>query len=137
MERQKPWRELFSREEKINTRPPLQATWDLNGKLHLKVPRIVTNQIVKRGRLSLIGKVEGARPNIDDVRKWTKLKWKLKGSLDIIALPNDYLLFVFRNEEDQNDILSSGWFIGNMGLFLERRHPGFDLTKAQILRAPI
>jgi len=41
-----------------------------------------------------------------------KYKWKPRGSLDSIALPNDYMLFAFRNEEDHNESLSLAWFIG-------------------------
>lgn len=96
----------------------------------MKFPHSIIDQTTKRGRLSLIDKVQGVRPNIDDIRRWEKLKWKLRGILDIISLPNDYMLFIFGNKEDQNEILSSAWFIGNRALFLERWHPEFDPTKA-------
>lgn len=45
--------------------------------------------------------------------------WNLKGSLDIIALENDYMSFTFSNEEDQNKFQSIAKFISNIGLFLE------------------
>lgn len=47
------------------------------------------------------------------------------------------MLFAFSNEEDRNDILSSAWFFGNRGLFLEQWRPGFDPLQIQIMRAPV
>lgn len=117
--------------------PPLQATMKRDGKLKLKIPKVVIDQIIDRDKQSLINKVQSMRPNIDDVRKWTKNKWNNKGNMNIIALPNNYLLFVFKNEEDQNTILSTPWFIGTMGLFLEKWQLRFDPIKECIMQAPI
>lgn len=117
--------------------PSLKAMASNDGKLKLKIPRVITNQTTIRGRLSLIGKIQGARPNINDVWRWEKFKWKLCESLDIIMLPKNYMLFAFINKKDLNMILSSSWFFGNRGLILERWRPGFDPVWAQIMRAPI
>lgn len=108
MQKQKPWREHFSQDAKVDTRPPTTGyDRERDGKLKLRIPQEVTNQTMARGHSILIGKVQGARSNIDDFRRWTKFKWKFRGSLDIIALPNDYVLFIFGTEEGRNEILSS------------------------------
>ena len=132
-----PWRDLFTQEAKLASGPPLCATMENDGKLKLKIPKAITDQTADRGRLSLVGKVHGARPNIDDVRKWARFKWKIKGSLNIIAMANDYFLFVFSNEEDRDSILSMPWFIGSRGLYLEKWKPGFDPSKKQLMQAPL
>lgn len=67
MEKLKAWRELFSQEAKADLGPPLRAMATQEGKLKWKIPQAVTYQTAARGRLSLIGKIQGARPNIDDV----------------------------------------------------------------------
>lgn len=54
---------------------PLKVIVEKNEKLIPRILKAVANQMMKRGHLSLVGKVQGMRPNIDDVRKW--VKWKL------------------------------------------------------------
>lgn len=70
MEKPKPWREMFSQNAKIYIGPPLWAMVTKDGKLKLKVPQAITDQTATRGKLSLIGKVQGAISNIDDVQRW-------------------------------------------------------------------
>lgn len=77
--------------------PPLQAMVSQDEKLKLKISCVIRDQKTRRGRLSLIKKIHEARPNIDDIRRWAKFKWKLQGNLYMIALPNNYMLFVFNN----------------------------------------
>lgn len=108
-----------------------------NRKLMLRIPKAVIDQMVKRDHLSLVGKVQGARLNIYDVRKWTNYKWKLRESLNIIALLNNYLLFIFRNKKDHNTVLSTTWLIGNRDLFSKKWKLGFDPTKERIMKVPI
>lgn len=62
-----PWRDLFSQEANSATGLPLSAMMGVNEKLKLHVPKEITDQTEERGRLSLVGKVQGVRPNIDDV----------------------------------------------------------------------
>jgi len=72
MEKHKPWRELFSQEVKVDLGSLLRATIK-NGKLKLKILLVVIDQTMVRGRLSLIGKVQGAQLNIDNVKIWEKI----------------------------------------------------------------
>lgn len=69
MEKQKTWRELFSKDAKIDNQPPLWAIVANDGKLKLKIPQVITNQNAIRGKLSLIGIFQGVQPNIEDVRR--------------------------------------------------------------------
>lgn len=47
------------------------------------------------------------------------------------------MLFAFGNKDYRIEILSSTWFIGSRGLFLEQWQLVFDPTKEQIMLAPI
>lgn len=85
--------------------PSLQATMEKDGKLKIRILKVIRDQTIEKYHLSLFGKVQDERPNIDDVMKWAKYKWKIRGNLNIKTLPNNYLLLVLKNEEDQNAIL--------------------------------
>lgn len=107
MEGRKSWWDLFLQESENDTSPPLKAMTYEDGKLNLKIPHEITNKMVENGQLSLVGKLLGTRPNIDAIRKWAKFRWKVKGSMDIITMPNNYMMFIFGNEEYKDYILIS------------------------------
>ena len=64
------------------------------------------------------------------------MKWKIKGQIEIIAMPNDYLIFIFDNLNDRDYILSKPWFYWRRRLFLEKWQPWFNPTKAKLMNAP-
>lgn len=70
----------------------------------------ITNQIVERGHFNLVGKLHGVRPNIDLILKGVKLHWNRKGNIEIIALPNDYMIFLFNTMKDRDYVLGNPWF---------------------------
>lgn len=59
-------------------------------------------------KLSLFGKFLAFRPNIDQVRRWVDVVWKLKGSVTIIAMTNSLFLFRFVTDEDLIRVLIGG-----------------------------
>lgn len=72
MENHIAWRELFSYKVKVDLDTHLRAMASNDKKLKPKIPQTIYDQTVKRGRLSLVGKIQGVRPNIDDVCRWGK-----------------------------------------------------------------
>lgn len=87
--------------------PPLEATVKENGSLYMKIPCKIMDQIVERGKLSLVGKLQGVRLNIDLVQRWEKFKWRLRGNMDIISMLNDYMMFIFSYAEDRDFVLNA------------------------------
>ncbi|XP_057841230.2 uncharacterized protein LOC131050928 [Cryptomeria japonica] len=81
--------------------------------------------------LTLIGKFSGPRPNIDVVRVFASRRWKLKGHVDISALPRGFFSFVFSYVEDILVILCGGpWAMGRSSLILKKWAPNLDISDA-------
>lgn len=57
---------------------------------------------MERGRFSLVYKVHDAKSNINSIKNWSKGKWKIKGHVEIISMPNGYLMFNFSNINDRD-----------------------------------
>lgn len=86
---------------------------------------IIPNALTMRTKISrhnaLIGKFMGSKPSFGAILSWTRFKWKLKGSVELIALPCDCIMFNFNQEEDLMWVLANGfWWFGRMGLVLKK-----------------
>lgn len=87
---------------------------------------------------TLIGKFTGPRPNIDLVRAFTFQKWKLKGQMDVAAMPKGFFSFVFSNGEDLTKVLCDGpWMMGKSSLSLQKWSTNLDYNESSFISAPV
>lgn len=56
----------------------------------LVIPASITSLTMVEGVHNLGGKFLGSRPDMDSIRRWASLRWKPRGTMDIVALPNDF-----------------------------------------------
>ena len=85
-----------------------------------------------------VGRILGARPNIEDVRAFVHKKWKLKGQVDIIVMAKGCLSFYFSCDEDKQDILCcSPWVMGKHTLLLQKWTPNFYYLDDSSIQASI
>lgn len=56
--------------------------------------------------------------------------------MEAIAIPNDYLMLIFRFTEDHDYLLISPWFFRKHHLLLEKWKLGFNMAKAEIIIPP-
>lgn len=59
-------------------------------------------------KMSLIGKFMSARQILENIRRWMKANWMIKGDLEMATAPCDFLLFQFNQEEDLVWVLQNG-----------------------------
>ncbi|XP_059075102.1 uncharacterized protein LOC131875098 [Cryptomeria japonica] len=71
------------------------------------------------------------------IRRWAKYRWKLKGSVDILAIPGGLFLFKFNVEEDPIFVLSGSWAYGKHFLTLAKWKPDFDPSTELNRMAPV
>lgn len=62
---------------------------------------------------------------------------KKKENIEVITMPNDYIMFVFYNVDDHDDILRLPWFYGKRGLLFNKWQPRFNPSKAKVMNASI
>lgn len=48
----------------------------------------------------MVSRLHGPHLNFDAIHKWVKLKWKIKGNVEITARFDDYIMLVLENAED-------------------------------------
>ncbi|XP_059067606.1 uncharacterized protein LOC131858391 [Cryptomeria japonica] len=77
--------------------------------------------------LTLVGKFSKPRPNIDSVRIFVKIK----GQVEVSALPRGFFSFVFSCVEDITTIICGGpWIMGRSSLILKKWSPNMDMYDA-------
>ncbi|GLJ40355.1 hypothetical protein SUGI_0829890 [Cryptomeria japonica] len=75
----------------------------------IKLPDNLMDIIASSLHLAIVGHFFSFRPFIDMVRRWAKCHWKLKGSLEVSAIPGGLFLFKFNTEEDLIYVLLGSW----------------------------
>jgi hypothetical protein len=106
----KTWSSLFGR--KLNGKssfPPVtsRSSWE-KGEFQIFIPDPLMDFSVSSMDFTLVGKILGARPVLDSLRKMVKSKWALRGEVDIAPMQNGFLLFNFNCKEDLNLVLCGG-----------------------------
>lgn len=132
------WRALFTHSPSdATTSTPVATSFDESGLL-MDVPDEILQETTQIGSLCLVGNVPGARPNIDDIRRWVRTHWATKGAVEVMAMANQHFMFSFSNQEDKDLIFSQGlWMFGKQGLYLQQWHPNFDPFTSKPSTAPI
>lgn len=131
------WCDVFSKEVVSEDLLPLTPLLD-EIKLCLQIPKQIIDEAIFRGKWCLLGQFLGARPNIDIIREWVWKKWATKGWVEVIAIPNEFTMFGFCNEEDRYLILSCDpKFFGKRGLFLKKWQLDFNPATSQFYLVPI
>lgn len=91
------------------------------------VPDIAYEKMCSVRKKSLIGKFMGNRPILENIRKWMKSVWRVKGEVTLATLSLDFLMFNFNNEEDLTWVMENGpWWFGKSGLHLKKWYEGFN-----------
>lgn len=81
--------------------------------------------------LTLVGKFSRPRPNIDSVRIFVSRGWKIKGQVEVSALPRGFFSFAFSCTENILTILNGGpWIMEMSSLTLKKWRPNIDLSNA-------
>lgn len=87
---------------------------------------------------SLIGKFMGNRPILENIKKWVKSTWRVKGEVMLATLPSNFLMFNFNNEEDLAWVMENRpWWFGKSGLHLKKWYEGFNPNKESFSILPM
>ncbi|XP_057820685.2 uncharacterized protein LOC131033459 [Cryptomeria japonica] len=134
------WANLF--EVKLTGKssfPPVSITCDkVSGKVAISIPDQVIDHNIAIMALTLVGKFFGPRPNIDLMRIFVSRRWKMKGQVDVSALPWGFYSFAFSCTEDIMTILYGGpWIMGRSSLPLKKWSPNMDLSEAFYETIPV
>ncbi|XP_059066267.1 uncharacterized protein LOC131857598 [Cryptomeria japonica] len=119
--------------------PPVFVTCDkVSGKVALSIPNQVIDHNIVVMVLTLVGKFSGPRPNIDSMRIFVSQRWKIKGQVEVSALPRVFFSFAFSCAEDIPTILCGGpWIMGKSSLTLKKWSPNMDLSDSFFETIPI
>ncbi|XP_059064150.1 uncharacterized protein LOC131856394 [Cryptomeria japonica] len=71
------------------------------------------------------------------VRQWAKSCWKLKGCLEVSAMPGGLFLFKFNTDEDLMYVLLGSWAYGKHFLTMDKWKPSFDPSTELNRMAPV
>lgn len=125
------WSSLFEfKPTRKSSFPSIDITSDPEkGVFSISIPNSLVDHTVATMKNKLVGKFIGPRPNIDVVRLFIARKWKLKGQVDIAALPKGFFTLFFSSAEDLSDVLCGGlWMIGKLSLSLQKWGTRVDLN---------
>lgn len=92
----------------------------------IKLPNNLMDKIISSLHLVIVGHFFSFQPSIDMIRRWVKYWWKLKGSVDILAMLRGLFLFKFNTEEDLIFVLLGSLAYGKNFLTIAKWKPGFD-----------
>ncbi|GLJ26320.1 hypothetical protein SUGI_0506250 [Cryptomeria japonica] len=108
--------------------PPVSITCDkASGKVALSIPDHVIDHDVDVMALTLVGKFIGPRPNIYSVRVFVSQRWKIKGQVEVLTLPQSFFSFAFSCIEDIMTILSG---VHGFSLTLKKWSMNMDMSDA-------
>ncbi|XP_059066017.1 uncharacterized protein LOC131857439 [Cryptomeria japonica] len=112
--------------------PPISITCDkASGKVALSIPDQVIDHNVDVMALTLVGKFTRPRHNIDSVRVFVSQRWKIKGQVEVSALPQSFFSFAFSCVEDIMTILCvCPWIMGRSSLTLKKWSLNMDMFDA-------
>ncbi|PKU74754.1 RNA exonuclease 1 [Dendrobium catenatum] len=89
-------------------------------------------------KLSLVGYSVGKRPYYEALLSTAKRIWKLKGTLQLIALSDGFFLFNFSNAEDYEMVWSKGaWFFHGKPFVFQKWSKDFQPTRENFSTIPI
>ena len=110
--------------------PPIKTIQDsVKGSCAIAIPDEIVDHNIQAMASSLVGKFLGPRLSIDDVRKFIKQKWALKGQVSVTAMAKGFMSFDFTCLEDLASILSEGqWAMGRSSLVLQKWSLGMSLN---------
>ncbi|GLJ44722.1 hypothetical protein SUGI_0940410 [Cryptomeria japonica] len=103
----------------------------------IKLSDNLMDKITSSLHLEIVGRFFSFRPSIDMVRRWAKSHWKLKGSVEVSAMPGGLFLFKFNTDEDLIYVLSGSWAYGKHFLTMAKWKPGFDPSAELNRMAPV
>ncbi|PKU72247.1 hypothetical protein MA16_Dca006247 [Dendrobium catenatum] len=88
--------------------------------------------------LSLVGYSLGPRPYYERLLASMERAWKLKGSLSLLSLADDFFLLKFTAVEDYNMVWSGGpWFLLGRPFIVQRWNPRFQPTRDEFASIPL
>ncbi|PKU67540.1 RNA exonuclease 1 [Dendrobium catenatum] len=88
--------------------------------------------------LSLVGYSLGPRPYYERLLASMEKAWKLKGSLSLLSLADDFFLLKFTATEDYDMVWSGGpWFLLGRPFVLQRWNPKFQPKRDESASIPI
>ena len=102
--------------------PPVKTLPETEkGSCAIAIPDEIVDHSIRSMASTLIGKILGPRPNIDDVKTFIKKKWALKGQVSVMAMAKGFMSFDFTCMEDLSNILREGqWATGCSTLVLQK-----------------
>ena len=100
--------------------PPVKTILDSEkGSFVIAIPDEIVDHNIWAMASTLIKKFLGPRLNIDNVKKFIKQKWALKGHVYVTAMAKGFMSFDFSYMEDHAIIMCEGqWAIGHSTLVL-------------------
>ncbi|XP_057861882.2 uncharacterized protein LOC131070389 [Cryptomeria japonica] len=105
--------------------------------MEIKLPDNLMDIIATSLHLTIVSRFFSFQHSIDMVKHWAKSHWKLKGSLEVSAMPGGLFLFKFITEEDLIYVLSGSWAYGKHFLTMAKWKPGFDPSTELNHMAPV
>lgn len=102
-----------------------------SGKFSILIPNPVIDHNISLMASWLMGKFMGPRPNIEVVMDFVRKKWRVKGQVEVAALPKGFFSFSFSCKEDKLVVMCGGpWVIGKSSLAIKKWSPKMDFLDA-------
>ncbi|KAI0501856.1 hypothetical protein KFK09_016801 [Dendrobium nobile] len=127
--------------ENLVAPPPCREDWPLTF-VHPEKKLSFRNNDLSEGKslwnLSLVGYSLGPRPYYERLRVAIEKAWKLKGSLSLLSLADDFFLLKFTAIEDYDMVWSGGpWFLLGRPFILQKWNPRFQPKRDETAAIPI